>query len=134
MKLIPSVLGNETKSNAERKVFNYLKETPLEEGYAFHSLGLPVHEKKSYSEADFIVVTRYGVLCLEIKGGQVDCNNGVWEFIDRNGNKSFKNEGPFDQAAGALFALKEALIKQISWGKKYFLRDRRYIPRYYFSI
>ncbi len=117
MKLIPSVLGDETKSNAERKVFNYLNETPLEEGYAFHSVGLPVHEKKSYSEADFIVVTRYGVLCLEIKGGQVDCNNGVWEFIDRNGNKSFKNEGPFDQAAGALFALKEALIKQIPWAR-----------------
>ena len=117
MKLIPNVLGNECKSNAERKVFKYLKETSFDEGYAFHSVGLPEHEKKSYSEADFIVVTKFGVLCLEVKGGQVDCTNGVWEFTDRFGKKSVKNEGPFDQAAGALFALKTALRKQFYWAK-----------------
>ena len=54
MKLIPNVLGNECKSNAERKVFKYLKETSFDEGYAFHSVGLPEHEKKSYSEADLV--------------------------------------------------------------------------------
>ncbi len=117
MRLIPNILGNETKSNAERKVFKYLKDVPYEEAYGFHSVGLPVHEKKSYSEADYIVVTRYGVLCLEVKGGQVDCINGVWEFTDRHGKKNSKYEGPFEQATGAMFALKEALIKKAPWVK-----------------
>ena len=88
MRLIPKVLGNECKSNAERKVFNWLKNSEILEGYAFHSVGLPEHEKKSYSEADFIVVTRLGVLCLEVKGGQIDCSEGIWLFEDRYGKKN----------------------------------------------
>lgn len=133
MKLIPNVLGSETKSNAERKVFNYLKETPFDEGYAFHSVGLPVHEKKSYSEADFIVVTRFGVLCLEVKGGQVDCINGVWEFTNRFGRKNEKNEGPFEQAAGALFALREALQKQLPWIRNVSFASGVVIPDFTFT-
>lgn len=133
MKLIPNVLGNECKSNAERKVFKYLKETSFDEGYAFHSVGLPEHEKKSYSEADFIVVTKFGVLCLEVKGGQVDCANGVWEFTDRFGKKSVKNEGPFEQAAGALFALKTALLKQFYWAKNISFASGVVIPDITFS-
>jgi len=117
LKLIPKILGVKCKSDAEKKVFNCLKNVSID-GYAFHSVGLPEHEKKSYSEADFIVVTKYGILCLEVKGGQVSCVDGIWEFIDRNGNKNTKNEGPFDQAASALFALKTAINKNISWAKK----------------
>ena len=114
MILIPNVLGAECKSNAERKVFRFLMESSLS-GFAFHSVGLPEHEKKSYSEADFIVVSPYGVLCLEVKGGRVDCQNGVWEFENRYGKKDYKNEGPFDQAAGALFALRTKLKETMPW-------------------
>lgn len=112
--MIPGAPGGETKSNAERKVFRLLQETALK-GYAFHSVGLPKHEKKAYSEADFIVVTQYGVLCLEVKGGQVDCSNGEWRYTDRYGNVTYKHEGPFDQAAGAMFALKNALMERVPW-------------------
>ena len=117
MKLIPKIIGSDYKSNAEKKVFNYLKEVSID-GYAFHSVGLPEHEKKSYSEADFIVVTKHGILCLEVKGGQVYCLDGVWEFVDRHGHKNVKNEGPFDQAAGALFSLKTAINKKFNWARK----------------
>lgn len=112
--MIPGALGGETKSNAERKVFRLLQETALA-GYVFHSVGLPKHEKKVYSEADFIVVTKYGILCLEVKGGRVDCSNGVWQYEDRYGNVTIKSEGPFEQAAGAMFALKSALMERAPW-------------------
>lgn len=114
MKLIPAEIGLECKSNAERKVFKFLKESSLE-GYAFHSVGLPKHEKKSYSEADFIIVTRNGILCLEVKGGQVSCENGLWAFEDRYNKKDFKTEGPFEQVAGARFALRQALKSTFPW-------------------
>lgn len=114
MKLIPAEIGPECKSNAERKVFKFLKESSLE-GYAFHSVGLPKHEKKSYSEADFIIVTRNGILCLEVKGGQVSCENGLWAFEDRYNKKDFKTEGPFEQVAGARFALRQALKSTFPW-------------------
>lgn len=114
--MIPGTIGGEYKSNAEKKVFRFLKETPLK-GFAFHSVGLPEHEKKSYSEADFIVLSRCGVLCLEVKDGGVDCQNGVWTFQDRYGRRNTKNEGPFDQAEGALFAFKTAIVNSLPWTK-----------------
>ncbi len=115
--LIPGAVGSDYKSDAEKKVFKWLKSSILS-GYAFHSVGLPQHEKKSYSEADFIIVTRNGILCLEVKGGRVSCQNGVWEFEDRYGKTNHKNEGPFEQASGALFALKKALSNQLPWVTK----------------
>lgn len=117
MKLIPAEIGLECKSNAERKVFNFLKESSLD-GYAFHSVGLPKHKKKAYSEADFIVVTHSGILCLEVKGGRVSCENGLWAFENTHNQIDYKKEGPFEQAAGALFALEEALEKILPWVSK----------------
>lgn len=116
--MIPGFTGAEYKSNAEKKVFNLLQEANKEVGYTFHSVGLPIHETKSYSETDFIVVTPRGIVCLEVKGGSVDCSNGVWSFQNRFGEISYKKEGPFEQAAGAMFALKEALAKRLPWVDK----------------
>ncbi|MDE6666755.1 MAG: NERD domain-containing protein [Clostridia bacterium] len=115
LSMIPGFTGAEYKSNAEKKVFRLLQEANIEAGYAFHSVGLPIHERKSYSEADFIVVTPRGIVCLEVKGGSVECKNGVWSFQNRFGEVNYKNEGPFGQASGAMFALKAALVKRLPW-------------------
>lgn len=112
--LIPGTIGPEYKSDAEKKVFHWLKECRVE-GYAFHSVGLSEHEEKSNTEADFIVVTKNGILCLEVKGGQVSRENGVWRFESRYGKADYKNEGPFDQVNGAMYALKKALEAKIPW-------------------
>lgn len=112
--LIPATIGPEYKSNAEKKVFQWLKECSSD-GYAFHSVGLSEHEEKSNTESDFIVVTRNGILCLEVKGGRVFCENGVWGFENKHGKIDYKNEGPFDQATGAMYALKKALTDKFPW-------------------
>ncbi len=114
LKLIPATIGPEYKSNAEKKVFQWLKECSLD-GYAFHSVGLSEHETKSNTESDFIVVTRNGILCLEVKGGRVSCENGVWSFENKHDRIDYKNEGPFDQALGAMYALKKALTDKFPW-------------------
>ena len=116
LKLIPATIGPEYKSDAERKVFHWLKECNAE-GYAFHSVGLSEHKEKSNTEADFIVVTKNGILCIEVKGGQVSRENGKWKFESRYGKADYKNEGPFDQVNGAMYALKEALEDKIQIGR-----------------
>lgn len=46
---------------------------------ALHSLNLPRHQYKRWAEADFIILCESGLLLLEVKGGRIACNNGVWE-------------------------------------------------------
>ena len=75
---IPPYMGEEIKSNAERKMYDVLQELNLKNACVLHSLGLPRHRSKIYGEIDFVVVCERGVACLEIKGGRVECHDGQW--------------------------------------------------------
>ena len=43
---IPPYMGEEIKSNAEKKMYDVLQELNIEDAYVLHSLGLPRHEKE----------------------------------------------------------------------------------------
>lgn len=109
---IPPYLGEEIKSNAEKKMYDILQKLDMKNAYVLHSLGLPKHQTKIYGEIDFVVVCDRGVACLEIKGGRVECEEGKWIFIDRYGVKNFKAEGPFAQVTGNMFSLRNVLKKK----------------------
>ena len=47
---IPPYMGEEIKSNAERKMYDVLQEMDLKNAYVLHSLGLPRHRSKIYGE------------------------------------------------------------------------------------
>lgn len=102
---IPPYMGEEIKSNAEKKMYDILQQLNIEDAYVLHSLGLPRHQSKIYGEVDFVVVCKRGVACLEIKGGRVECRDGKWLFIDRYGVERQKPEGPFAQVTGNMFSL-----------------------------
>ena len=102
---IPPYMGEEIKSNAEKKMYDILQQLNIEEAYVLHSLGLPRHNNKIYGEIDFVVVCKRGVVCLEIKGGRVECREGKWIFTDRYGVERQKTEGPFAQVTGNMFSL-----------------------------
>lgn len=102
---IPPYMGEEIKSNAEKKMYDVLQELNMEDVYILHSLGLPKHQSKIYGEIDFVVVCKRGVACLEIKGGRVECRDGKWFFTDRYGTERQKPEGPFAQVIGNMFSL-----------------------------
>ncbi len=102
---IPPYMGEEIKSNAEKKMYDVLQELNMEDTYILHSLGLPKHQSKIYGEVDFVVVCKRGIACLEIKGGRVECRDGKWFFIDRYGTERQKPEGPFAQVTGNMFSL-----------------------------
>lgn len=109
---IPPYMGEEIKSNAERKMYDVLQELNLKNACVLHSLGLPRHRSKIYGEIDFVVVCERGVACLEIKGGRVECHDGQWTFIDRYGTERVKPEGPFAQVTGNMFSLRDILKKR----------------------
>lgn len=78
--LWPCETPRQTKSEAERRVYNALK-TSLPEGwYAWHSLKLRTKMKGEFSEADFIIAdpNRPSILVLEVKGGQMEQLDGRW--------------------------------------------------------
>lgn len=74
-----------------------------------HSLGLARHDTKRLGEVDFVLVTTHGVFVLEVKGGRIRRQGGTWIHTDRFGREHVKNEGPFDQAASAMFTLEREL-------------------------
>ena len=107
MRMIPSQILR-TDSSAERKIFGMLQEIDLGPGaVALHSLNLPRHEYKKWAEADFVILSSFGVLLLEVKGGGVSCRDGMWEFSNRYGEVSRKRESPAVQARTAFFALRD---------------------------
>ena len=111
---IPPYIGNDVKSGAERKIFEALKKFRMENSYILHSLGLPRHVSKIYGEIDFVVVCARGVACLEIKGGTVERQGGMWIYKNKKGRVNKKTESPFAQATGNMFALKEELCRNFA--------------------
>jgi len=81
-----------------------------------HSLGLARHPTKRRAEIDFLVVTPRGIFVLEVKGGRIRREAGVWIFTDRYGAEHQRAEGPFDQAASAMFALEQILHERLASG------------------
>lgn len=97
-------------TNGERIVLERLARELGDDCIIFHSVGLHNHEKKIWGEIDLVLLSIKGIYVLEVKGGKVDCNNGIWTFGDPSTGKSYsKKEDPWSQASGAMFALRDRL-------------------------
>ncbi|MBO5167819.1 MAG: AAA family ATPase [Phascolarctobacterium sp.] len=109
--MIPSVMSPEIKSNAERKVFEWFQSAPgTDKWIVLHSLGIATHNKVIYGETDFLVLApQLGVFALEVKGGRVKRENGIWYFTNRYGKTNSKVRGPFEQAKDGIFSIIEAM-------------------------
>lgn len=112
-RMIPSVISPEVKSNAERKIFEWFRDDPTTDGWVvLHSLGIANHRTVLYGELDFFVIApKLGVFALEVKGGRVSCNDGIWSFTNKYGKTTTKSRGPFAQANEGMFSLIDA-VKQ----------------------
>lgn len=110
-KMIPSQISDDTRSPAERRVFEKLRDDPgTTDWVVLHSLNLTRTAKWQFGEIDFVVIVPgNGIVCLEVKGGGVACHSGQWSSIDRNGNYHRLGKSPFEQARESMFALKQAI-------------------------
>ena len=97
----------QTKSEAERRVYDALKAFLPKGWYAWHSLKLRTKTKGEFSETDFIIAdpNRPSVLILEVKGGQITQRDGHWYQ-----NNLLLKEPPFDQA----FNFRRQLIERFN--------------------
>ena len=103
-------------TKSEQWVFDQLANDPaLDYHVILHSLGLARHKRKSYAECDFVVIGQYGVYCLEVKGGRVARQDGVWSF-GWLGKSYTSEEGPFKQSQSARGVLLQEVLKRL--GKK----------------
>jgi hypothetical protein len=94
--------------NSERLVYERLGHELPDDWIILHSLGLPGHETKIWGEADMVVLSPLGVFAIEVKGGTVTCNDGLWTFAGDFKSYS-KRESPWKQALGAMSAIKKRL-------------------------
>jgi len=109
--MIPPFYEESITSDGEKKLFHALEN--LSDGFTIlHSLGLAAHREKVFGEIDFVIISGEGILCLEVKGGLVRRERGVWHFTDRYGREATKAEGPFWQAISAMNSLRQYLKRQ----------------------
>lgn len=104
--MIPSRFPDNSKSEAEQVIFEMLRDELSNEWSCLHSVGLARHKRKVWAEIDFVLVGPPGVFCLEVKGGFVGREDGMWIFRNRYGHENRKSEGPFEQVGSAAGALK----------------------------
>lgn len=106
--MIPSVIHPDVKSSAEKRIFRLLKNAPHTDDWSvLHSLGLAKHQTKRRGEIDFLIICPRGVFVLEVKGGRVARNNGIWTTKNRYGEIKNLTESPYAQASSAMFSLEK---------------------------
>lgn len=108
-RMVPSSLSEATKSDAERHYFRRLRDELDDDWSVLHSVGIADHPRKPWAEIDFLLIGPLGVFGLEVKGGGVRREKGLWVFTDRNGNEFTKKEGPWEQVGTAMAALQHHL-------------------------
>lgn len=109
-KMVPAQIDDEV-SSAEKRIFHLLKNDPDTSAWTvLHSLGLARRETGPFGEIDFVVIIPgEGILCLEVKGGRVSCENGAWWTMNRHGQSSKLNRSPFVQSRDSMFALRNMI-------------------------
>lgn len=114
VKLIPPNIENTNASDAEKKVFGLLSLIEMPDAVVLHSLTLPKHKTKIYGEIDFVIVCELGVACIEVKGGRIKRENGVWSVTDRYSEVHVLKEPPFQQVSGNMLSLGQILRDRYS--------------------
>lgn len=112
--MYPNTISVDTKSPAERWLFQALKEQLNDDYLVFHQVAWQAlnKERKPYDgEADFVIAhAQHGILTLEVKGGSIAFNaaTGKWTSTDRGGT-IHNIKDPFGQANDSKYKLRHRL-------------------------
>ncbi len=119
--MLPSVISPEVRSSAERRVFDWFRDAPgTDDWIVLHSLGIATHNKVIYGETDFFVlIPNKGLFALEVKGGRVRRENGIWYFTNKYGKINSKTRGPFDQSKDSIFSIVSAVKQRLDTKHRY---------------
>ena len=112
--MIPATIPEATKSGAEKRLFDILREKLDESFIVFHSFNLLTQNKQSKfidGEIDFLIFSpELGFLILEVKGGNIsyDGSQGIWYQ-----NEKPMKMSPFSQAENSKYKLTGFLRKKL---------------------
>lgn len=73
----------------------------------------PASKGKVEGQIDFILLSKYGVLIIEIKGGGLKVDENDQYFSYKNNGEEYKTQNPFNQAKEYTHTLKELIDKGI---------------------
>lgn len=109
-RMIPPYLSEDVQSPGEKALFFKLRDDPATKDWiVLHSLFVAEHPKRISGEIDFVVIVpNYGVLCLEVKAGNVSRKNGMWVYGEGSNAKT-SGVGPFRQASDSMHKIRTYL-------------------------
>ena len=119
--MIPSQISPEIKSNAERYIYRWFEQAPgTDDWIVLHSLGISNHNCVIHGEVDFFVlVPDLGIFAIEVKGGRVKREKGIWYFTDKYDHTDSKVRGPFDQAWDGIYSIRKSLHNKLDESHSY---------------
>src|SRR5581483_9846256 len=108
-----TLLAADVKSRGEARVFEALRDGLEDAWHVFHSVGWVARnhaEGSSEGEIDFVLAhPEQPVLCLEVKGGGIECQHGEWfRLVD---GKRARVRGPFAQAIAHRLGLERQIAE-----------------------
>ena len=108
---------SEVKSKAELKVFDALRDQLDDDWEAYHSVSWMIRDPAEGArdgEIDFVLChPERGILCLEVKGGGLECRHGNWFRLVGGKRESMKD--PFTQALDHCYDLQRKISEQKGW-------------------
>ena len=112
-----TLLASDVKSKAEAYVFEQLRDQLDDEWECFHSASWMIKHPTQGAkdgEIDFVVAhPDKGIVCLEVKGGGIECRHGEWFRIEKGQRKRMKD--PFAQALDHRYDLSRKIEKVKGW-------------------
>ena len=97
--------------------FNEYKLLENENTFLKHDYNLsrhPASEDKVEGQIDFLFLSKYGLLIIEVKGGGLKVKeNDVYISFDKNNPKGYATQNPFNQAKEYTHTLKELIDESI---------------------
>lgn len=107
-RMIPAYIErDDPRRTGEYMVYDWLSDEKVP-GIAFYSHTQNNHESKTMSEVDFLYVCQAGLLCIEVKGGQVHKKDSIWKSTNKRG-ETFNIKDPFWQSHGCMKAISSTL-------------------------
>jgi hypothetical protein len=116
-----TLLAGDGTSPGEAKVFAALRDGLDRSWDVFHSVGIlrgePGGEAARDAEVDFVLAhPEHGVVCLEVKGGDIECRHGEW--LRRIDGTMRRVTDPFAQVTAQHYALRDLLHERTGLAKQ----------------
>ena len=114
-----TLLEEDLKSKAERKVFEALRDQLPDEWSVFHSASVIYRDHAQGArddEGDFVLChPDHGIVCLEVKGGGLECQHGTFYRLPAGGGPRERMRDPFGQALDHRYALQRKIAEVEGW-------------------